>query len=75
MMASNREQASTSTAGRQSQETPSEMSNPTSPTDTRHPVSRYESITQSHTDGLSSSFQSTDTVRRRSETQQGGYGT
>lgn len=43
-----------------------EMSTPTSPTDTRHPLARVESISQQN-DGLSESFQSTDTVRRRPE--------
>jgi Ca2+:H+ antiporter len=42
-----------------------------SPTDTRAP-SRYESITRGDDGGLSESFQSTDTVRRRPE---GTYGT
>ncbi|EDN96716.1 hypothetical protein SS1G_01642 [Sclerotinia sclerotiorum 1980 UF-70] len=52
---------------------PSGMSTPTSPTDTRHPLSRYESISQQN-DGLAESFQSTDTMRRRPENT-GGYGT
>lgn len=47
-------------------ELPVEMSTPTSPTDTRHPLARVESISQQN-DGLSESFQSTDTVRRRPE--------
>lgn len=52
---------------------PSGMSTPTSPTDTRHPLSKYESISQQH-DGLAESFQSTDTIRRRPDNT-GGYGT
>ncbi|TAQ91533.1 hypothetical protein B7494_g154 [Chlorociboria aeruginascens] len=42
------------------------ISTPTSPTDNRHPLSRFEAIT-SQDDGLSESFQSTDTIRRRPE--------
>ncbi|PQE24795.1 sodium calcium exchanger protein [Rutstroemia sp. NJR-2017a BVV2] len=45
-------------------QTPSGMSTPTSPTDTRHPLSRYESVA-SNNDGLSESFQSTETMRRK----------
>lgn len=54
---------------------PIDMSNPASPTDARHPLARVESIDQHvHRDeGLSESYQSTDTVRRRVEPQ--GYGT
>ncbi|KAH6670729.1 calcium permease [Halenospora varia] len=44
----------------------SEMSTPTSPTDTRHPLAMVESASQ-QSEGLSQSFQSTDTVRRRPE--------
>ncbi|CAM1510519.1 Fc.00g008540.m01.CDS01 [Cosmosporella sp. VM-42] len=42
-----------------------------SPADSRSPVTRAESATRRDDDGLSESFQSTDTVRRRPE---GGYG-
>jgi len=56
---------------RETQEDPN-MSTPTSPTDTRHPLAVVESISQQH-DGLSESFQSTDTVRRRPEPM--SYGT
>lgn len=42
------------------------LSTPTSPTDTRHPQGRFESVA-AHDDGLSESYQSTDTVRRRPE--------
>jgi hypothetical protein len=52
----------------------SEISSPASPSDTRHPLSRYESITQESEDSLATSFQSTDTVRRRPEELQSGYG-
>ena len=53
-------------------QSPVNMSTPTSPTDTRHPLSRFETITDQN-DGLSESAQSTDTVRRRPE--QMSYGT
>jgi hypothetical protein len=50
-----------------------DMSTPSSPTDTRHPLARVESISeQTPADGLSQSFQSTDTMRRRPETQSYG---
>ncbi|KAI9742490.1 MAG: hypothetical protein M1818_004024 [Claussenomyces sp. TS43310] len=49
------------------------MSTPTSPTDPRHPLSRYESTAHSD-DRLVSSFQSTHTVRRMPETQISGDG-
>ncbi|TVY85389.1 Low affinity vacuolar monovalent cation/H(+) antiporter [Lachnellula suecica] len=42
------------------------MSVPTSPTDTRHPLATVETISQMQ-DGLSESYQSTDTVRHRPE--------
>ncbi|TGO16805.1 hypothetical protein BTUL_0024g00770 [Botrytis tulipae] len=61
-------------SGKETQDTtptPSGMSTPTSPTDTRHPLSR--SISQQN-DGLAESFQSTDTIRRRPDNA-GGYGT
>ncbi|KAM3085475.1 hypothetical protein ACMFMG_002549 [Clarireedia jacksonii] len=45
-------------------QTPSGMSTPTSPTDTKHPLSRYGSVAGQN-DGLSESFQSTETMRRR----------
>jgi hypothetical protein len=51
---------------------PEETSAPTSPTDTRHPLSRYESIT-SDDEGQTSGYQ-TETVRRRPEAQAAGYG-
>lgn len=44
----------------------SNTSTPTSPTDTRHPLGIFTSST-SHNEGLSESYQSTDTVRRRPE--------
>jgi len=52
-----------------------DMLTPISPTDSRHPLARVESIDeQAHqNEGLSESFQSTDTVRRRPEPQ--SYGT
>ena len=50
------------------------LSNPASPTDTRYPL-RYEPVTHEPDEGLSSSFQSTDTVRRRPDTQVAGHGT
>ncbi|KAN0110267.1 calcium permease [Hyaloscypha variabilis] len=53
-----------------------DMSTPASPTDSRHPLSRVESIAQQITpqnEALSESYQSTDTVRRRPEPQ--SYGT
>jgi len=44
------------------------MSTPTSPTDTRHPLARFESSSsQDDAFGLSESYQSTDTVRRKPE--------
>ncbi|KAH9218577.1 calcium permease [Leptodontidium sp. 2 PMI_412] len=52
------------------------MSAPTSPTDIRHPLSRVESASDQRpqeSEGLSESFQSTDTIRRRPEPQ--SYGT
>ncbi|TVY48144.1 Low affinity vacuolar monovalent cation/H(+) antiporter [Lachnellula occidentalis] len=64
---------STTGSAREAQEARPEMSVPTSPTDTRqHPLATVESISQKD-DGLSESFQSTDTVRRRPETT--SYGT
>ena len=47
------------------------MSTPTSPLDARHPLSNVESASQR--DDGASSYQSTDTVRRRPEQQ--SYGT
>jgi Ca2+:H+ antiporter len=41
-----------------------------SPSDTRHPLAQAESAVLREAEGLSESFQSTDTVRRRPE----GYG-
>lgn len=51
-----------------------EPSTPESPTHSRHPLSRYESIAHHGDDELATSFQSTDTVRRRPEGQTAGYG-
>ncbi|KAL3427610.1 sodium/calcium exchanger protein [Phlyctema vagabunda] len=52
---------------------PEDMSAPASPTDSRHPLSKVESATtQQEDDGLSQSYQSTDTVRRRPEPQSYG---
>lgn len=51
------------------------MSAPTSPTDIRHPLSRVESASDQRpqeSEGLSESFQSTDTIRRRPEPQSYG---
>jgi len=55
------------------------MSTPTSPTDNRHPLARVESISEQFDRaeeaqglGLSESYQSTDTVRRRTEPQSYG---
>jgi Ca2+:H+ antiporter len=45
---------------------PLSMSNPPSPTDTRHPLSKPESTAEQR-DGPGGSLQSTDTVRRRPE--------
>lgn len=44
-----------------------DMSTPTSPTDTRHPLARVESISEQveRHDGLSESYQSTETIRQR----------
>lgn len=53
------------------QEQTANMSAPTSPTDTRHPLSRYESIT-SEDEGQASGYQASDTVRRRPEGQSYG---
>jgi Ca2+:H+ antiporter len=47
-------------------QSPVNMSTPTSPTDSRHPLSRFETITDQNA-GLSESVQSTDTIRRRPE--------
>jgi Ca2+:H+ antiporter len=47
-------------------QSPPNVSTPTSPTDTRHPLARFESVSTQN-DGLSESFQSTDTMRRRPE--------
>jgi Ca2+:H+ antiporter len=63
-------QENTSRPARDIVQSPTDMSTPTSPTDTRHPLARVESATQ-QTDGLSESFQSTATVRRRLEPQYG----
>ena len=54
---------------------PFDMSTPTSPTDIRHPLSRVESVSEqapAEREGLSESFQSTDTIRRRPEPQSYG---
>ncbi|KAH7413138.1 calcium permease [Cadophora sp. MPI-SDFR-AT-0126] len=54
---------------------PFDMSTPTSPTDIRHPLSRVESASEQanqEREGLSESFQSTDTIRRRPEPQSYG---
>ncbi len=51
-----------------------DMSTSASPTDTRHPLSRFESIVPEPADDVSTSFQSTDTVRRRPEGGLSGYG-
>ncbi|KAE8449191.1 hypothetical protein EG329_008358 [Mollisiaceae sp. DMI_Dod_QoI] len=52
-----------------------DMSTPTSPTDSRHPLARVESISQQVTpdEGLSESYQSAETIRHRPDTQT--YGT
>lgn len=42
--------------------------------ESRHPLSRFESAAQEPEDLLASSFQSTDTVRRRPEDNIAGYG-
>lgn len=47
-------------------QSPVNMSTPTSPTDNRHPLSRFETVTDQN-DGLAESQQPTDTVRRRPE--------
>lgn len=48
-----------------------DMSTPTSPTDSRHPLARVESISDQvgPDEGLSESYQSTETIRRRPDTQ------
>jgi hypothetical protein len=54
---------------------PADVSTPASPTDNRHPLSIVESIAQQitpPTEGLSESYQSTDTIRRRPEPQSYG---
>ncbi len=54
---------------------PSDMSTPTSPTDSRHPLSKVASMAEqldSQNEGSSESFQSTDTMRRRPEPQSYG---
>ncbi|POR34394.1 Low affinity vacuolar monovalent cation/H(+) antiporter [Tolypocladium paradoxum] len=51
---------------------PSEASSVTSPTDGRHPYPRADPATRRDAEGLSESFQSTDTVRLRPEG--AGYG-
>ncbi|CZS88538.1 probable calcium permease [Rhynchosporium agropyri] len=54
---------------------PFDVSAPTSPTEIRHPLARVQSISDQRSggnDGLSESFQSTDTVRRRPEPQSYG---
>lgn len=45
------------------------LSMPTSPTDTRHPLARVESLSEQveRDEGLSESYQSTGTIRRRPE--------
>lgn len=64
-------------SGRDVTQTPGDMSTPSSPTDVRHPLARVQSISeqleQPPGEGLSESFQSTDTIRRRPESQ--SYGT
>lgn len=53
------------------------MSTPTSPTDSRHPLARFESNTTQDDEeglGLSQSYQSTDTIRRRPEQTSSSYG-
>ncbi|KAF8864400.1 hypothetical protein BDZ45DRAFT_669567 [Acephala macrosclerotiorum] len=52
-----------------------DMSTPISPTDSRHPLARVESIDQqvAPDEGLSESYQSTETIRRRPDTHT--YGT
>lgn len=53
---------------------PPHVSTPTSATDTRHPLARFESAgSQDVGLGLSESFQSTDTIRHRPESL--SYGT
>ncbi|CAL3966981.1 unnamed protein product [Diplocarpon coronariae] len=54
---------------------PVDMSTPSSPTDIRHPLARVESVSDQipkQDEGLSESFQSTDTIRRRPEPQNYG---
>lgn len=51
----------------------STMSTPTSPTDTRQSLAGYESIAR-EMEATPSSFQSTDTVRRRPDAKTSGYG-
>ncbi|KAI5458180.1 Sodium/calcium exchanger protein-domain-containing protein [Mariannaea sp. PMI_226] len=51
-----------------------ESSSATSPADTRSPLSRSESTAHHDDDGLSESFQSTNTVRHRPETTYGSIG-
>ena len=68
-------QENTPGADRDLDQSRAEMSTPTSPTDNRHPLARVESIDRQvarPVEGLSESFQSTDTVRRRLEPQSYG---
>ncbi|PNY29214.1 Low affinity vacuolar monovalent cation/H(+) antiporter [Tolypocladium capitatum] len=53
---------------------PSEASSVTSPTDGRHPNPRADPAAFNDSEGLSESFQSTDTVRLRPEGAGAGYG-
>ena len=68
-------QGNTSGAAKDLVQSPGDMSSPTSPTDSRHPLARVELIDQQLSqpdEGLSEDFQSTDTVRRRPEPQSYG---
>lgn len=51
------------------------ISTPATPTETRHPLSRFESAAEEPEYMLASSFQSTDTVRRMPDDNAVGSGT
>jgi Ca2+:H+ antiporter len=53
--------------GQDSGQESSNISTPTSPTDTRHVLGRFGSSASSQNDEYPGSYQSTDTVRRRPE--------
>jgi hypothetical protein len=60
------DQGNTAGSSKDVGQSPINMSTPTSPTDSRHPLSRFETATNQN-DGLAESHQSTDTIRRKPE--------